>query len=30
MTAITADLAGPLSLLNREFQSRFLRANICL
>src|ERR1700692_4001912 len=26
MTAITADLAGPLSLLNREFQSRFLQS----
>ena len=26
MTAITADLAGPLSLLNRDFQSRFLQS----
>ena len=26
MTALTADLAGPLSLLNREFQARFLQS----
>jgi hypothetical protein len=26
MTAINADFAGPLSLLNRDFQSRFLQS----